>query len=399
MPIDVIMPHLGAVAEESTLLNWLVQEGDRIKKGQPIFEAESDKAIVEVAAPESGQIAKLIASPGEVVEVGGIVAIILTPEDKDDVIDTETKAVDINDKMLHIATQKNEIQEKVDSDRLIASPLARKFARFNDIDLKFVKGTGPNGRILKADVEDALKEQVPIPVQEAPLSQDGVLPLSAIRTTIAHRMTQSAHTTAPVTLITDADASALVSLREALGMQRPDISQGISYDILIAKIAAQCLRKHPQVNASMMENGIVQHTKINIGVAVETERGLLVPVLMDVGLRDVYDLSQDLEDKIACARSGKITTDDLEGGTFTITNLGGYGIDSFTPIINLPECAILGIGRIKASPVVKMGVVVPGQTISLSLTFDHRVIDGSPAARFLQEVVRIIEDPGENRFQ
>lgn len=399
MPIDVIMPHLGAVAEESTLLKWLVQEGDQVKKGQPIFEAESDKATVEVEAPESGRIAKLIAAPGEVVQAGGIVAILLIPEDKDEVLDTEPKAVSINDKTLLISTQEIEMRDKVDSDRLIASPLARKFARLNGIDLSSIKGTGRDGRIIKADVEDALVEQVPNPDHLTPPSFDGVLPLSAIRTTIAHRMTQSAHTTAPVTLNTDADAGAFVSLREALRMQHPDISQEISYDLLMAKIVAQSLRKHPQVNASLTENGIVQHTQINIGVAVDTERGLLVPVLVDVDLRDVYDLSQDLEDKIACAKTGKITADELRGGTFTITNLGGYGIDSFTPIINLPECAILGIGRIKASPVVRVGVVVPGQTISLSLTFDHRVIDGSPAARFLQEVVRIIENPGDNGIQ
>jgi pyruvate dehydrogenase E2 component (dihydrolipoamide acetyltransferase) len=207
-------------------------------------------------------------------------------------------------------------------------------------------------------------------------------------------MAQSAHTTAPVTLNVEADASALVSLREALRMQRPDISQEISYDLLMAKIVAQALRNYPQVNASLTQDGIVQHAQINIGVAMDTDRGLLVVVLTNVDQRDVYDLSQDLDDKITRAKMGKITFDELQGGTFTITNLGVYGVDSFTPIINLPECAILGIGRIKACPVVSMGVVVPGQTISLSLTFDHRVIDGGPAARFLQEVVRIVENPG-----
>jgi pyruvate dehydrogenase E2 component (dihydrolipoamide acetyltransferase) len=399
MPIDVIMPHLGAVSEESTLLNWLVEEGDQVKKGQPIFEAESDKATVEVEAPESGRITKLIAMPGEVVQVGGVVAILLIPEDKDEVLDTGPKEVDITDKPLLTSTHEIEIRDKVKSDRLIASPLARKFARSKGVDLNSIKGTGPGGRIIKADVENALIEQVPLSDHLTPPSLDEALPLTAMRTTIAHRMTQSTHTTAPVTLNTDADAGAIVSLREALRRQRPDISREISYDLLIAKIVALALRKHPQVNASLTENGIVQHNKINIGIAVDTDRGLMVPVLMDVDQRDVYDLSQDLEDKIARAKTGKITADELRGGTFTLTNLGGYGIDSFTPIINLPECAILGIGRIKISPTVRMGVVVPGKTISLSLTFDHRVIDGGPAARFLQEVVCIIENLGENGIQ
>lgn len=391
MPIDVIMPHLGAVMEESTLLNWLVEEGAHVEKGQPIYEAESDKAIVEVEAPESGKIAKLMVAPGEVVQAGEVVAIILFPEDKEKVLDIYSKEVDRTDTSYTTLIEEDEKIDKIDSDRLLASPVARKYARLKGIDLESVKGTGPGGRITKADVEDALIEQEPLLDHPTPPPIDGPLPLSAIRKTIAQHLTQSAHTTASVTLNTDADASALVSLREALGT---DISQNISYDLIMAKIVAIGLRKHPQVNSSLTEKGIVNHTKINIGVAVDTERGLLVPVLRDVDQRDVYDLSQDLEDKIARAKRGEITADELRGGTFTITNLGVYGIDSFTPIINLPECAILGLGRIKATPVVRMGVVVPGQTISLSLTFDHRLIDGGPAARFLKEVVRIIENPG-----
>ncbi len=399
MPIDVIMPHLGAVSEESTLLNWLVEEGDQVKKGQPIFEAESDKATIEVEAPESGRIAKLIATPGEVVQVGRVVAILLIPEDKDEVLDTGPKEADVTDKTLVVATQEIEMRDRIKSDRLIASPLARRFARSKGVDLRSVKGTGPGGRIIKADVEDALIEQEPLPDHLTPASLDEALPLTAMRTTIACRMTQSVHTTASVTLNTDADAGALVNLREALRRQRPDIAQKISYDLLIAKFVAQGLRKHPQLNVSLTDNGIVQHTNINIGVAVDTERGLMVPVLTDVDHRGVYDLSQDLEDKIERAKRGKITADELRGGTFTVTNLGSFGIDSFTPIINLPECAILGIGRIKASPMIRMGVVVPGKTISLSLTFDHRVIDGGPAARFLQEVVHIIENLGDSGIQ
>ncbi|NIM92398.1 MAG: hypothetical protein GTO18_01610 [Anaerolineales bacterium] len=364
MPIDVIMPNLGAVAEESTLLKWLIHEGDQVEKGQPIFEAESDKATVEVEAPETGRMAKLIAQPGEVIQAGGIVAILLKPEEKDEVLVLEPEVAEEMEETQVVSSQEVETREKVTSDRPIASPVARKLAHSKSIDLRSVKGTGPDGRITKADVEDALSERTPAIDQPTSPPHDVALPLSAIRTTIAHRMAESAHTTAPVTLNVDAEASALIRMNEALRMQHPDLSQGISYDLLMAKIVAQGLRKHPQVNASLTENGIVQHKQINIGIAVDTERGLMVPVLTDVDRRDVFDLSRDLEDKIARAKGGKITADELQGGTFTVTNLGVYGVDTFTPLINLPECAILGVGRIKASPIVRDGVVVPGQMIT-----------------------------------
>ncbi len=399
MPIEVIMPHLGAVAEESTLLKWLIREGDQVEKGQPIFEAESDKATVEVEAPESGKITRLIASPGEVVQAGGIIAILHMLGEADETLRPETEKVEAIEKESPVVRHAVETRGEAASDRLVASPLARKLARSKGIDLRTIRGSGPGRRIIKADVEDAPIGRAPIPAFHTLSPMEAALPLSAMRTTIAQRMAQSAHTVAAVTLNTEADASALVNLRQALKLQRPDLSQLISYDLLIAKIVAQALRKFPGVNASLTEKGIVQHTHIHIGVAVDTDRGLLVPVLTDVDQRDLHDLAQDLEDKIIRTRTGKVTAEELRGGTFTITNLGVYGIDSFSPIINLPECAILGVGRISTCPVVRMGVVVPGQTITLSLTFDHRVIDGGPAARFLQEVVRSIENPGNIGIQ
>jgi pyruvate dehydrogenase E2 component (dihydrolipoamide acetyltransferase) len=394
MSIEVIMPHLGAVMEESTLLKWLIGEGDLVKKGQPIFEAESDKATVEVESPETGRIVKLIASPGEVIQVGEVVGLLQMLDETDDTSHPETEKDEIVVKESPEVHTVGESKGEEESDRVVASPLARRLARTKGIDLQKLVGTGPGGRIIKADVEEATMGQPAIPAFYDTLPPEVIVPISTTRSTIAKRMAHSTHTAAAVTLNTEVEASALVNLRQALRAQRPDLAPFISFDLILMKIAAQALREFPEVNASLTKEGIAQHSNINIGVAVDADRGLLVPVVKDIDQRDLFELAQDLEDKITRAKTGKITAEELRGGTFTITNLGVFGIDTFTPIINLPECAILGIGRIKDCPVVRMGVVVPGKIINLSLTFDHRVIDGGPAARFLQEVARILEHPG-----
>lgn len=222
-------------------------------------------------------------------------------------------------------------------------------------------------------------------------------PLTGIRQIIARRMADSAHTIAPVTLTTEADATELVTLRNRMKDERAGTDQIVpSYNDLLAKVVAVALRDHPRLNASLVDDGIVEHPTVDVGIAVDTERGLLVPVIRDVAAKSIYQIAVEAARLIDRARSGKISADELRGGTFTITNLGPYEVDAFTPIVNLPECAILGVGRIVARPVVVDEAserIAVRRMMALSLTFDHRVVDGAPAARFLQQVKRLIEHP------
>jgi pyruvate dehydrogenase E2 component (dihydrolipoamide acetyltransferase) len=222
-------------------------------------------------------------------------------------------------------------------------------------------------------------------------------PFVGVRQLIANRLATSAHTVAPVTLTTEADATDLVRLR---GQIKADLAESDlavpSYNDLLAKLVAIALEEHPALNASLDGDDIVQHATVNVGIAVDAERGLLVPVIRDVQSKSVHKIATESARLVAAARSGHISPDDLHGGTFTITNLGMFDVDAFTPIINLPECAILGIGRIVARPVVvdeDAETVAVRRMMALSLTFDHRLVDGAPAARFLQRVKYLVEHP------
>ena len=281
------------------------------------------------------------------------------------------------------------------------SPLARRAAETAGVDLAQIAPRTPDARITRADVEAAqaarLAPAAPVaPALSAPTGK--AAPLAPIRQVTAERMAASAHTAAPVTLTTDADATALVQLRSQV--RALDKSGGDapvpSYNDLFVRLVALALMEHPALNASWGDDGITHHAGVHVGVAVETERGLLVPVIRDAHAKSVGQIAHDSAALIERARSGRATADELGGGTFTITNLGAYAIDAFTPIINLPECAILGVGRIASRAVVvdeETGAIAARKMVALSLTFDHRVVDGAPAARFLRRIKQFVEQP------
>jgi pyruvate dehydrogenase E2 component (dihydrolipoamide acetyltransferase) len=256
----------------------------------------------------------------------------------------------------------------------VATPVARRMAEEAGLDWREVAGSGgPSGRVTRADVARVLQSTQPAPV----------------RAVIAERMAHSAATTAPVTLTAEADATALVELRRQLGQDGVDVS----YNDLFLYILGRALRDQPQLNASLEGDAIVVWRRIHIGLAVDTERGLLVPVVRDVDTKGLRQIAGETQALVERARAGGCTPDELHGGTFTLTNLGMAGIDAFTPIINLPECAVLGVGRIKLQPAMVGDKVVGRHMVWLSLTFDHRLVDGGPAARFLQRVVQFVERP------
>ena len=286
------------------------------------------------------------------------------------------------------------------------TPVARRIAENVGLDWRNLSGSGPGGRITRADVERTLAAPPVgtgfVPPATPPTGLEGdvseIIPMRSVRAVIAERMAQSHSETAPVTLTAEADATALVELRQRLTAQGLDVS----YNDLLLYILARALREHPRLNASLDGETIKVWKRVDIGLAVDTDRGLLVPVVRDVDRKGLAQLSEETKKLGERVRQGKLTPDELRGGTFTLTNLGMFGIDGFTPIINLPECAILGVGRIKQKPVWIAPSSGPGDVgghvegrflVWLSLTFDHRLVDGGPAARFLQTVVGYVEQP------
>lgn len=280
------------------------------------------------------------------------------------------------------------------------TPVARRLAEEAGLDLAAIAPAKAGGRIQREDVAAAIAARSPEPpAVETPakstetVQSEGVT-ISRVRRLIAQRMADSAHTAAAVTLTTEADATGLVALREQLKNALSGRSLPVpSYNDLLIKLTAVALQEHPQLNATWGETEILLHQAVHIGLAVDTAEGLLVPVVRDVHLKGVRQIAAETQALIQKAQSRHLGPDDLQGGTFTLTNLGMYGIDAFTPLINLPQCAILGVGRILAKPWVVDNVVVPRQIMALSLTFDHRVVDGGPAARFLNTIREYIEEP------
>lgn len=291
-------------------------------------------------------------------------------------------------------------------ERVVASPVARRLAEEAGVDLKGVQGTGPRGRISKEDVQAALAvqdavppvepESAPEPVESLPapaLKPSLVLPFAGVRKTIADRMSLSAHTTAPVTLTLEADATELVKLRQSLKLMTTEADPAPTYNDILIKVVARALTELPDLNARLVGDEIQQVQEINVGLAVDTANGLVVPVVRNADqltLRAVADATRQLIERFL---EGRFLPEDLQGGTFTITNLGAFEIDAFTPIINPPECAILGVGQIAPKAVVRDGQLVARSMVALSLTFDHRLVDGAPAARFLQRVKQLVENP------
>jgi len=461
MAFEVTMPRLGWNMEVGALATWRKQDGEAVEAGEILFEVESDKAVQEVEALESGVLRIPPDSPaiGAQVPVGTVLAYLVKAGEAvplavgaQRVAPPPTQAVPqpepqpaphmapqgvprregrhqpaispraarvaaelgVNWKTLTGSGRTGRIVERdvrqaapqaAPADVSFGgrvSPVARRVAEDLGVDLAQLAAQQPGKRIERADVEAAAqggagaKRAVPQPVAPAVAApaEGRTLPISQVRRVTAERMAAAAHTTAAVTLTTEADATELVRLRQQLKDNGAQVVP--SYNDLLAKLAAQALTEHPQVNARFEGEGIVQLASVNVGIAVDTDRGLLVPVVRDVQAKSLRQVAEASARLIEQARSGHVSPDDLRGGTFTVTNLGMYEIDAFSPIINLPECAVLGVGRIVAKQVVvdpEAERVAIRRMMFLSLTFDHRLVDGAPAARFLQRVKLYVEKP------
>jgi pyruvate dehydrogenase E2 component (dihydrolipoamide acetyltransferase) len=467
----VTMPTLGLTMEQGTIVRWLKREGEAVERDEPLFTVETDKATMDVPAPASGVLARVLAPEGAVVPVQQTIAIITAPGEA---VPAELAAVGpgapaspppvaeaaaaapaapptgpvagpagtraavpsgevaigqaapASPRARRVARELGvdlaQVQGTGPGGRIVeadvrrhaagqraapaarATPLAQRLALELGVDLSAVAGSGPGGRITRQDVEAAAaRGAVAAPTAPPPPPPAGAVPaaarggrlaaLSRLRRITAERMAHSARTVARVTLFTEVDFAEAVRFRaQLLAEFERRYGARLSYDALIARACALALLDHPALNAHWTDEGPRLYDQVDIGVAVALPDGLVVPVIRDAARRPLWDLARTLDELVARAREGRLGPDDF-GGTFTITNLGMYGVEGFTPIVNPPEVAILGVGAIQRKPVSVDDTVAVRERVTLSLAFDHRAVDGAPAAAFLARVREVLEKP------
>ena len=394
MPVEVLVPPLGATTDTLRLVEWYRQEGETVTKDEPLFAVETDKATLDVEAPASGILRLVSAQPGAEVAALSRIAVIAAPGEAWEAPGARGQGSGVRGNVLvGLAPGPSPLASLTPDPspltpaRVFISPRARSLAESRGVAWRTLRGTGPEGAIVERDVLASLRLGQDKDDQGRDVLE--TLKVAGARAVIAARMLQSATTTAPVTLTSEVDATELVALR---ARQR---AAGVpcSYNDLLLWLLARALREHPRLNASLHGEEIRVWRGVNIGLAVDSQHGLRVPVVHDVDRKGLAEIARETATLVAAARQGRSAPEALRGGTFTLTNLGMFGIDAFTSILNLPECAVLGVGRIRPQPAVVDDRVAIRQKLWLSLTFDHRLIDGGPAARFLQRVAQLIAQP------
>ncbi|MDQ2906229.1 MAG: dihydrolipoamide acetyltransferase family protein [Ktedonobacteraceae bacterium] len=432
----VEMPKMGDTMEQGKILRWLKQEGDSIKKGDFLAEIETEKVNIEVEAFASGILRKILVPEGESADVGAGIALIGKADEPlpghtngahnaptvpaADPVASAGQALTATSSPLAIALQdppslaavSATVTSAAERERIFISPVARRLAEEHQLDYTRVSGTGPNGRIIRMDVEAALAQRptaITAPAtQAAPSAQPDMppgtssevgevleIPLTAMRRTIARRLAQSMQTAPHFYVSSVIDTVKLAALRQEINAYAAGAPEPvkISFNDLIVRAVAQALVRMPQMNVSFAEDRLLQKKRVHVGIAVALEEGLIVPVLRDADRRGVLDIARASRKLAEAARTGKLRPEDFSGGTFTISNLGMFDVDSFTAVINPPESAILAIGSITPTPAVVDGQVVVRDRMKVTLSSDHRAIDGATAARFLQLLKRMLEEP------
>jgi len=412
MPFEFKFPDIGEGLTEGEIVRWLVKEGDEIKEGQPLVEVETDKALAEIPSPRTGVILKILAKEKEIVKVGQVIVVFgekgeaLAPAPP-----TKPKSVGVVGELEEAPEEAPAVQVRAEavkpafvSPHALATPAVRALAKELGIDLDKVKGTGLEGRVLEKDVRLAAEgkekpvEEVKRPTKVKKYDLYGYvdrIPLRGVRRSIAKAMVKSKYTAPHVTTMDEADVTELWKIREK--EKKTAEKKGIKLTILpfIIKAVIAGLKEHPYLNATLDDENeeIIVKKYFNIGMATDTPEGLMVPVVKNAGDKSILHLAEELTQLAEKARNRSIDLADLKGGTFTITNYGALGGIYGTPIINHPEVAILGVGKIKDMPVVRDGKIEVRKILHLALSFDHRVVDGGEAARFLNTVIARLEDP------
>lgn len=403
MPVvrEFTLPDLGEGLTGAEVVRWMVEVGDVIAVDQPVVEVETAKAVVEVPCPYGGVVTARFGEVGEEVPVGApLVTVAVAPPPGED---AEAPAVErplVGYGVAEPSKGGRRARVGVVSTAAsvaaapvvvpVISPLVRRMAREHGIDLAKLSGSGPDGLIMRADVERAVAAAAPA-AASAPAVEEGVIPLRGLRRTIAEKLTRSHQEIPAATCWVDADATELMALREQLNRTA---GPKVSVLALLARICTAALARYPELNSSVVEGGIRRHEAVHLGFAAQSERGLVVPVVRDAHQLRLEQLGEELARLTESARSGALTPAELTGGTFTLNNYGVFGVDGSTPILNHPEAAMLGVGRITPKPWVYGGELAVRQVTQLSFTFDHRVCDGGTAGGFLRFVADCVEQPG-----
>jgi len=380
----VIMPKLGLVMKEGLVVLWHVQEGDHIQAGKLLLEIESDKVTTEIEAPAAGVVRQIIVRADEIVPCGTVVGIISDTEDEEipglDAIVAESRSVAMSRDQWEERQTLKEASEETGAaeskEKVRISPAARKLAKEHGIDPSRIKGSGPRGRIVREDVIRAAEEEK----EERPGES---VPITRLRRSIADNMARSAHSVARVVQFAEIDMTRAVEYRNE--------NRALSYNALLIKATASAMREDPVLNVSFQADGIRKHGDVNIGLAVALDDGLITVSVKQADQKSLQLIAEESAALVEKAQAGRLEVDDVTGNSITISNLGGFDIDSFTPIVNLPEAAILGAGSVVDRAVVKSGKIEVAPIMKLSLSFDHRIVDGAPAARFLQLLKRRLE--------
>jgi pyruvate dehydrogenase E2 component (dihydrolipoamide acetyltransferase) len=416
MPIEVTMPKFGLTMQEGTLQRYFRTPGDTVSAGEPLYEVETEKVLYVVEAPEAGTVVLWLHDEGAVVECGGLVAVIA--RSGEDVATVRNNYAGRREATGHLPAKQGDKPKSgppaapaigggqaattsisAAEGRRPVSPIARKLATELGVELAHVVGTGPGGRVTREDVERAARDgsaaspgagdgagasAISVDTTRGiyPAPSTAPIALRGMRRTIATRMHQSLRDTAQLTVSCEADVTPATELRMRLTREFD-----FTYTDMIIHAVARALLRYPRMNSRLNEEGIVPFAEAHVGMAVALEEGLIVPVVHDAARKSLKQIADETKDLAERARRGQLKLEDVNGGTFTVTNLGTWGVDMFTPILNFGETGILGVGRIIEKPAVYRGEITRRSMLTLSLTFDHRVIDGAPAAAFLQTVV------------
>ncbi len=436
MAVNVTVPKWGMTMKEGKISKWFKSEGDTIEEGEPFFEVETEKITNVVEATASGIVFQIVVSAGTKVPVGTIVAVIAEPGEQPERIEgiqageVVEEAEPASDRSAPTPAEKPPEKKFVP-----ASPAARRLAKELGVELASAAGTGPNGRITEADVKRFHEEGPPAPkmtpvaaemIRQAELDiasiegtgegakitkkdvqrfldlkkHEDVTPpvksmaFNGIRRSIAENMHASLHNTAQLTMFTEVDATEMIRFRDMVREEyKQDDTVRISYNDIIILATSRALKRHPIMNSTLIGEEILLHDCVNMGIAVALNEGLIVPVLRDADQKNIFEIASEARELARKAREGTLTVDEVTGGTFTISNVSMFQVDGVTPILKSPETGILGVGRVKAKPAVYNGEIAIRSMMFLNLTFDHQIVDGAPAAEFLQGVAGYLENP------
>ncbi|MUK89584.1 2-oxo acid dehydrogenase subunit E2 [Ornithinibacillus sp. L9] len=412
------LPDIGEGIHEGEIVKWFVKEGEDVKEDDVLCEVQNDKAVVEIPSPVEGKVTKLHVEEGTVAVVGDSL-ISFDAEGYEDEGEEEAPAPEAKEEKAPTESPQTDseqsTEEQTEGERVIAMPSVRKYARDNNVNIRQITGSGKNGRIIKEDIDrflsgdqvEAQPETVDVPAseQEAPAKAAPTVPagdypetrekMSAIRKSIAKAMVNSKTKAPHVTLLDEIDVTELVAHRKKFKAVAAEQEIKLTYLPYVVKALVSALKQFPILNASIDDatDEIVQKHYYNIGIAADTEKGLLVPVVKDADRKSIFTISSEINELADKARSGKLTPDEMKGASSTITNIGSAGGQWFTPVINYPEAAILGIGRIAEKPIVRDGEIVIAPVLALSLSFDHRIVDGATAQHALNQIKRLLSDP------